>query len=169
MKLALIVPNTFDNLDLLVDKIKKLNPTEIISGSSHGIELLSRAEQKFGLVINFKKALGEKTKSAYNAMEEADEILFFHNGEEGKSKSRSSAALNKAITEYKSKKRYVFSDKAKALEISVSDLEYACIDLNNQLLKSSGVNGVYLNREELEKLIDSLQNVLFKLNSQHDR
>ncbi len=163
MKLALIVPNAFNNLDLLVDKIKTLNPTEIISGSSHGFELLNQVEQKFGLMIKLKKASGENADSAYNAIEEADEILIFHNGNGSIRTTRSSAALNRAINT--NKKRHIFSYKAEALEVSVSDSGYACVDLHNKLLKASGVNGVYLNREELTKLIDSLQNVLLKLDS----
>lgn len=161
MKLALILPDAFDNLDLMIDKINNIKPMEIISGSSHGFKLLNQARQTFRLTIDFKEALGEKADSAYNAIEEADEILIFHNGSGSIRTTRSSAALNRAMKT--NKKRYVFSYSADALEISVSESGYVCINPQNKLLKDSGVNGVYLKRNELSKLIDSLQKTLQKL------
>lgn len=75
MKIALIVPDSFKNLDYVSTLLDRIECDEIISGSSNGYELLEQYLVASQRDILISKAPEIQLKRAYNAIDIADQVV----------------------------------------------------------------------------------------------
>lgn len=77
MKVALIVPNDFADLNFLTSILDQINCEEIISGTSDGYKLLEKYLVSTNREITISKAQQGKTppQRTYNAIDAADQVI----------------------------------------------------------------------------------------------
>ncbi|MBN2833064.1 MAG: hypothetical protein JXK50_07045 [Campylobacterales bacterium] len=77
MKVALIVPNDFEDLNFLTTILDQINCEEIISGTSAGYKLLEKYLVSTHREITISKAQQGKTppQRTYNAIDAADQVI----------------------------------------------------------------------------------------------
>ncbi len=151
MKIALIVTDKFKDYHLLATKLDELQADEIVSGTTNGYEMLQEYIQTRAHV-KVSKASGHSVISAYNAIKEAEKVVIFSNGDG----SRTERSIANAINKKKNLKIYAY--KSKAFDIK-QDGNYAKISLSGNLQKATNIEGVFLNKDEVKNLMDSLSKI----------
>jgi len=154
MKIALIIASDFSDYELLEKKLNKLKVTEVISGTTSGYKMLEKyIENKPDITISIAKKGENGYRRAVNSINESDNVIIFANG----NGNRSERSINYAINKNKNLK--VYSYKSKAFDIT-TDKKYINISLEGNLKKTSQHEGLFLNKEETQNLINNLKNSL---------
>ncbi len=154
MKIALITNDKFTDYKLLKLKLDELMVEEIICGNTVGYELAEQYQMQ-NSEVQISKGKGRMAQRAYNAIDQADTIVMFTNGTGNWHKSRTNLAMRHAMQN--NKKLHIYPYKAEAFEISQQD-QYAKLDFTRRVREAFNMDGVYLNRDEVKKLIKKLQN-----------
>ena len=159
MKIALITADKFDDYDLLALKLDELGVREVVAGTTNVYAMLEKYIQSRP---NIKITLAQKGRTgvirAYNAMKETNNVVIFANGTgNGTKKSRTELSIAYAVNNGKNLKIYPYSSEA--FDVS-SDGKYVKIGFKRNVQKNSIVEGVYLDRDEVQRLIDELEKLL---------
>lgn len=150
MKIALIVTDKFKDYKLLEIKLDELRVREIISGTSNGFEMLQEyVKTRPNVKITLANGSNAHVSRAYNAINEADNIVIFANGD-GK---RTELSIANALNE--NKKLKIYSYKSKAFNIERQE-GYLKISLCGNLQKASKIDSINLNKKQIEMLISRL-------------
>ena len=153
MKIALIVTTEFKDYILLESKLDAMNITEVVSGTTNGFEMLTRyIETRPNIQITLAKSGRSGVMRSYNAINESDNVVIFANGN-GK---RTELSIANAINE--NKNLTIYSYKSEAFDIKTNG-KYAQIKLNGNLQRSTKIDAICLNKEEVENLINTLTEV----------
>jgi len=154
MKIALIVTTKFTDYTLLEKKLNELNVTEVVSGTSNGYEMLKKYEiTNPNVNISLAKGGRNGMVRANNAMKNSENVVVFANGDG----IRTERSIVNAIKD--NKNLTIFSYKTKALNIT-TDNQYINIKLEGNLKEASQHEGLFLNKEETQNLINNLKNSL---------
>lgn len=153
MKIALIVTDKFKDYSLLEAKLDELKVSEAISGTTNGFEMLqkyteTRPNVKISLANNGSRAVIR----AYNAINDTSNVVIFANGDG----QRTEYSIANALNENKNLK--IYSYKSKAFDIK-KDGDYVKIALSGNLQKATKIEGIFLNKDEVFKLIEALSEV----------
>lgn len=153
MKIALIVASEFKDYKLLEMKLDELKVSEVISGTSNGYEMLEEyVKTRSNVKISLANGSTSHVSIAYNAINEAENVVIFANGD-GK---RTELAIANALNEKKNLK--IYSYKSNAFNIKQQN-EYLNISMCGNLQKASKIESICLNKEEVEELINKLTKI----------
>lgn len=153
MKIALIVTNKFEDYHLLELKLDELHVNEIISGTTNGYGMLEEyIKTRPHVKVTLAKTGHQPVMRAYNAINEADNVIIFANGDG----NRTEKAIANAINEKKNLK--IYSYKSKAFDIK-QEGAYVKIFLSGNLQRATNVEGIFLNQSELKDLLNRLDKV----------
>ena len=153
MRIALIVASEFKDYRLLEMKLDELKVKEVISGTSNGYEMLEEyVKTRPNIKINLANGSCSHVSTAYNAINEAENVVIFANGD-GK---RTELAIANALKEKKNLK--IYSYKSKALNIEKQD-EYIKISMLGNLQKTTNSEGLFLDKNEVQSLIGTLTKI----------
>jgi hypothetical protein len=154
MKIALITTDKFTDSHLLELILAQHGVTEVICGSEVGHAIICSLQLP-NIII--KDADGELAQKAYNAINEAETVIVLTNGKGSSKKTRTNLAITDAIR--KGKELYVYPYKSSAFDIKKIE-QYVKLDFNSNIKRAFNMNGVYLTKSEVEKLIELLQEVI---------
>ena len=159
MKIALITADKFKDYDLLALKLDELGVTEVISGTNNGYIMLEKyKESRPHIKIELAKKGRAAVMRAYNAIRETNNVMIFANGTgNGTKKSRTEHSITNALNSGKNLKIYPYSTEA--LDIC-NDGEHIKIGFKGNVQKNSIVEGVYLDKDEVQDLINKLEKTL---------
>lgn len=157
MKIALVVTDKFKDYKLLEVKLDELKVKEVISGTSNSYVMLEEyIKTRPNVKISLAKGENRPIIRAYNAINEADNVVIFANGDGIRTEHSIANALNE------NKKLKIYPYKSKAFDIEQQN-EYIKISMCGNLQKASKIESVCLNKTEVEKLIDRLTEMKNKL------
>lgn len=153
MKIALIVTDKFTDYHLLETKLDELKVHEVISGTTNGYTMLERyCVSRPHVKISLAQAGQRAVMRAYYAINQVDNVVIFANGDG----HRTELAIANALNENKNLK--IYSYKAKAFDIT-SEGPYARLTMNGNLKKASRIDAIYLNEEQIDKMIERLNEI----------
>ncbi len=157
MKIALVVTDKFKDYKLLEVKLDELKVKEVISGTSNGYVMLEEyIKTRPNVKISLAKGENRPIIRAYNAINEADNVVIFANGDGIRTEHSIANALNE------NKRLKIYPYKSKAFNIEQQN-EYIKISMCGNLQKASKIESVCLSKKEVEKLIDRLTEMKNKL------
>jgi hypothetical protein len=131
-------------------KLDELKVSEVISGTSHGFEMLEKYIQtRPNVKITLAQAGPRAVMRAYYAINEADNVVIFANGDG----NRTEHAIANTLNEKKNLK--IYSYKSKVFDIQQEGY-YAKISMNGNIQKSTAVEGIYLDKQQIDYLIERL-------------
>lgn len=159
LKIALIVTDKFTDYHLLETKLDELKVHEVISGTTKGYTMLERyCESRPHVKTTLAESGHRSAMRAYNAINLADDVVIFANGDG----HRTEHAIANAINE--NKKLKIYSYKAKAFDVT-REGEYARLRMSGNLKRASKIDAVYLNEEQIDKMIAKLNEIKNDLRS----
>ncbi len=146
----MIITDKFDDFNLLETKLDELKVSEVISGTSHGFEMLEKYIQtRPNVKISLAQAGPRAVMRAYNAINEANNVVIFANGDG----HRTELAIANALNEKKNLK--IYSYKQKVFDIQ-QEGRYARISMSGNIKRSTAMEGIFLDKQQIEYLIERL-------------
>lgn len=150
----MIVADKFNDFDLLEKKLLELKVSEVVTPTQNGYELLERYASKYPNVsIKFVQLHGRTLMNTYESINHSDTVVIITNGDG----YRTPHAIANAVNENKQLIQVAYESSALSL---TAENNYLKIGLTGALQKGNSFNGIYLKKEEVERLIQNLTEAL---------